>query len=147
MTIAALLVALLNAINAGVFLAFTTMVSRSLRETPGDAGASIMRRINDLAPRSVFLLFFLGAPVVAGATLLLAITRGALSAPIVGAVASTVAAFVVSVIWNIPWNNRLERASGNSTVWALFCRAWPRANTARALLSLLAAGLAAGAML
>lgn len=134
------LLALLNAVNAGVFLAFTSLVSRALRDAPGQSGVGVMLRINERAPRSVFMVFFLGAPLAAVAVGVLGIAAKTLNPVTGGAVAATLAAFVVSVGWNIPWNNRLDRDRGAS--WGAYSRDWPRANAVRGLLSLVAAALA-----
>lgn len=148
-TSAVLIVLGLNFINAGTFLAFFTMVSPALRDSAHPrAAAELMRDINVRAPRSIFMVSFIGAPlaaVVAG--VLLAMTGGTAIAPwIIGAIASTLLAFVVSVAVNIPWNERLARQRDQDATWSAFSRAWSRANTLRCFLSL-AGGTAALAAL
>lgn len=147
-TSAMLIVLGLNFVNAGAFLAFSTMVSPALRDSAHPrAAAELMRDINVRAPRSIFMVSFIGAPlaaVVAG--VLLVTTGGTASAPwVIGAIASTLLAFVVSVTANIPWNVRLARERDQDPTWSDFSQAWSRANTLRCFLSLVggAAALAA----
>jgi len=141
-TIAVLLVLALNFVNAGAFLAFTTMVSPALRDAAESrAAADLMRDINLRAPRSLFMVPFIGAPLAAViAGVLLATSRGAESAPwVIAAIAATLLAFAVSVGVNIPWNDRLARERDREATWSAFTRTWPRANTVRCVLSFLGA--------
>jgi uncharacterized membrane protein len=139
-TIAVLVVLVLNLVNAGAFLAFTTMVSPALRHTADPrVAADLMRDINVRAPRSIFMVSFIGAPLAALVAAVLLATTGetASAAWIVGAVASTLLAFAVSVTVNIPWNDRLARERDRDDTWTAFSRVWPRANALRCLLSVL----------
>lgn len=144
LTVTMLVLAALSFVNAGAFLAFTTMVTPALATArDGRAAADVMRDMNVRAPRSIFMVSFLGAPlaaVVAGVLLVLTGFAGQVWWT-AGAIVTTLIAFVVSVAVNIPWNERLLREHGDAT-WSAFSRAWGPANTARCVLSL-AAGAAA----
>jgi uncharacterized membrane protein len=144
LTVTMVVLAALSFVNAGAFLAFTTMVTPALATTHDTrAAADVMRDMNVRAPRSIFMVSFLGAPLAAiVAGVLLVITGFAGPAWwTIGSIAATLVAFVVSVAVNIPWNERLVRDHGDAT-WGAFSRAWAPANTARCLLSI-AAGAAA----
>ncbi|WP_309104069.1 anthrone oxygenase family protein [Microbacterium sp.] len=140
----------LSFINGGVFLAFTTMVIPALRGARDPhAAATVMRDVNVRAPRSIFMVPFLGAPVAAIVAGILLVTGGAATAAapwVIGAIAASLLAFVVSVTVNIPWNDRLERERGQETIWTEFSRVWARANAVRCALSI-AAGAAAAVSL
>ena len=144
LTVTMVVLAALSFVNAGAFLAFTTMVTPALATAhDARAAADVMRDMNVRAPRSIFMVSFLGAPLAAiVAGVLLVITGFAGPAWwMIAAVAATLVAFVVSVAVNIPWNERLVRDHGDAT-WGAFSRAWAPANTARCLFSI-AAGAAA----
>lgn len=149
LTTTMLVLGALSFANAGVFLAFTTMVTPALAGSrdPG-AASDIMRDMNVRAPRSIFMVSFLGAPLLAVVGAVLLVVHGGAEDLLwaLSAIAATLAAFVVSVAVNIPWNERLLRERGPGGTWADFSRVWGRANVARAVLSL-AAGAAALATL
>lgn len=145
LTVVLSILALFNAVNAGVFLAFSTMVSPALRDTgPSHTSAAVMRHMTVLAPRTIFMVPFLGAPLAAFVGGVVVFITGALASPFLswsGVIAGilTVTAFVVSLAVNIPWNERLVRHPGDEDMWMEFSRVWPRGNTARCVLSVLAA--------
>ncbi|GAB2609038.1 DUF1772 domain-containing protein [Pseudactinotalea suaedae] len=141
-TIAVVVVLALDFVNTGAFLAFTTMVSPALRDAAEPrAAADLMRDINLRAPRSLFMVPFIGAPLAAVfAGVLLVTSGGAEAAPwMIAAIAATLLAFVVSVAVNIPWNDRLARERDRGATWSAFTRTWSRANTLRCVLSFLGA--------
>ena len=141
-----------NFINGGVFLAFTAMVTPALRDARDPrTAAAVMRDINVRAPRSIFMVSFLGAPLAAIIAGVLLATGGVTTAAtpwIIGAIATSLLAFVISVTVNIPWNNRLEHESDRmpGATWTAFSRVWARANALRCVLSI-AAGAAAAVSL
>ncbi|WP_109211645.1 MULTISPECIES: anthrone oxygenase family protein [Microbacterium] len=150
LAITMLVLGVFSFVNTGVFLAFTTMVTPALAgaRDPG-AASDVMRDMNVRAPRSIFMVSFLGAPlaaVVAG-VLLVMTGGGAAAGWAIAAIAATLAAFIVSVAVNIPWNERLLRESGHGVTWTDFSRIWGRANTVRSALSLLAGASALVAIL
>lgn len=150
LAVAVLVLLVLDLVNAGAFLAFATMVSPAFRDTRDQrAAADLMRDMNALAPRSIFMVSFVGAPLTAVVAGVLLVTGGgAASAPwIIGAIVPSLLAFVVSAVGNIPWNERLARARDDGTTWAEFSPAWARANTLRCALSVVAGASAGVALL
>ena len=137
--IALALVAAANMVNAGTFLAFSAMVMPALQLTSAETATRTVREVNRRAPRPAFMFSFLGAPLIAAILIVAMTVAGRLTAWAAFASALTIAAFVVSLVANIPLNNRLERADVG---WDRFSSAWGRANLGRLVLSCLA-GLAA----
>lgn len=99
-------VVLAYALTGGVFLAFSDFLMRSLSKT-GAAGAEAMQVINREVFRWVFMALLLGlVPVSAGLVVLTALGWLALPAGLGGAV-YLVGCFGVTVVCNVPMNERL----------------------------------------
>ncbi|MET0990571.1 MAG: anthrone oxygenase family protein [Glaciihabitans sp.] len=110
-----LLLAIATAIGAGavggVYLAFAVMVMPALGRLPARDATAAMQEINRRAERGAFIGVFLFAALVALALGIVAITAlpdGAAMLLLVGA-ALSLASAVVTVVGNVPLNNRLER--------------------------------------
>jgi uncharacterized membrane protein len=132
--IALALVAVANLINAGAFLAFSVMVMPTLQAVSAEVATQTMRELNRRAPRPVFMLTFLGAPLIAVILVVAMAVAGVLTFWVAAATALTVAAFVVSAVGNIPLNDRLQRVD---IEWDRFSSGWNQANHARLVLSCL----------
>ena len=68
---------------------------------------------------------------------------------IAGAAAYLLGSIGVTMVWNVPLNNRIDRAdpaADNAALWALYLERWTRWNHVRTLASLAAAGLFIGAL-
>jgi len=143
-----LLAAVLTAAVGGVYLGFSAMVMPALHGQR-DA-AAVMNQINLRAPRSSFMLVFLGSPVAClAAGILLVGQLPGLPAilALVGAVAGLVG-FAVTAAVNVPLNNQLAATDSDPEGFATFEGRWRRANSVRGWISLLgAAMLAAGVVI
>ena len=147
LTVAAQLSILGYALLAGVFLAFSDFIMRALRETPSAGGPAAMQAINREVFHYVFIPLFLAmAPV----SVLLAVAAAMLAPspmPFVAAAAVYVAgAFGVTVVRNVPMNNRLAEFEAGSAdgqdYWAgTYLPRWTTWNSVRAAACLLSAGL------
>lgn len=125
-------------INSGAFFVFSNFIMGSLgRLSPAD-GARAMQEINRAAPNLGFMATLIGggatglvltvlAPGVPGAWWQAA--GGALS----------VATVVITIVFHVPLNNRLERVDASSpegnAVWADYLVSWTRGNHLRAATS------------
>jgi uncharacterized membrane protein len=136
----------------GVYLAFTVMVLSALARLPAADAAAAMREINRRAERGAFIGVFIGAALVAVALGVAALFElpdgsasggaGAAALLVTGAVLSF-ASTVVTVVGNVPLNNRLER--DGHAFWKQYLSRWGALNTVRALLALAAVGVLAAA--
>lgn len=128
--------ALLNAVLAGFYFAYATVIAAQ-RGAPD--GAEAMNRMNAAVERPPFIALFLLAPVVTtvGAVWLL-MADGARVAGILGAVAAVcaVAACVSTMAVNVPLNQRL---TAGTVGWAEYARTWGAWNLARTWLCAAAA--------
>ncbi len=131
---------------AGLYFAFSTFIMRALDRTGAEAGAAAMNAINLQILRSPFMPFFLGTTVSSAILALIALLRwgepGSLST-LLGGVLYVVGMFGVTMVFNVPLNNRLSRAgSGDvSAVWRNYLDVWTRWNHVRTLTSAAASAL------
>ncbi|USX48555.1 DUF1772 domain-containing protein [Lentzea sp. HUAS12] len=108
---------------AGVFFAFSVAVMPGLADlTPADARAA-MRRINARIQNPVFLLLFLGTAVVCG----IEVFQGRIT----GGLLYVLGCFVLTMVVNVPMNNRLERT--DDAYWPDYLRRWTLWNHVRAI--------------
>lgn len=138
--------ALLSGMVAGVFLAFSDFVMRSLRAATPLAGIEAMQEINRKVFSSIFLVWLLGlAPVSA---LLAGYAWFRIDGPaadwfIAGGAIYVIGTFLVTMLGNVPMNNRLDRMApaGAETVgyWETYATFWTLWNHVRTVASGLAA--------
>lgn len=136
----------------GVFFAFSTFVMRGLDRTDPLEAITAMRGINaEAQANGAFLLLFLGSALLALAVGVVGALRWGTGSGwllVAGAVCG-VAGFVVTMAFNVPLNNHLDRltpaslsAADAAREWGDYLRAWSRWNHVRT-----ATGVAAGALL
>lgn len=128
-----------SGVLAGVYTAFSTMVIPALRRGTARDAAAAMTAINRRAERGPFLLLFGGTAVAAAALGVSGLVGGStLDVVVAGASLSGTA---ITVLWSVPLNRSLDR--GGADEWDRYARSWTRWNTVRALLSAIAAVVAA----
>ena len=154
--IASSLSAFACAIVAGVFLAFSDFVMRSLGRTGDSGGIEAMQIINREVFRTVFMVLLVGMAVIAPVLALFAfITQSGLPAItiIVASCIYTVGVFGVTLGFNVPRNKRLDslaaRGAEAESYWQQeFLPNWTLWNHVRTVASALAAiGFFFGAIL
>ncbi|SDQ67002.1 Uncharacterized membrane protein [Tsukamurella pulmonis] len=134
--------ALLNAILAGFYFAYATVIAGQRTADGGEA----MVRMNAAVERPPFIALFLVAPTAAAlSSVWILVADGARAAGIVAAIAAVcaVAACVSTMAVNVPLNQRL---AAGAVGWPEYARTWGTWNLARTWLCALAAvglGLAA----
>jgi uncharacterized membrane protein len=126
---------------AGLFVAFSTSVMPGLRRLPPAEGAAAMQQMNRTILNPLFFVVFLGTALVC---LLLAIGapfsgRAGTAWIVVGAVLYLVGSIGLTMVVNVPMNNRLDTADPASAeggrVWADYLSRWTAWNHVRALAS------------
>jgi len=141
------------AIVGGVFLAFSDFLMRSLDRAGPVAGIGAMQAINREVIRSVFvsLLMLLAAtsPLMMGYALF-RLHGLSLVLTVAGGAIYLLGAFAVTVVFNIPKNNRLDRGAADDgdhqAYWRdVYLTRWTAWNHVRTAACLVAAGCYAGA--
>lgn len=120
----------------GLLFAFSNFVMRALAQLPPDKGMFAMQRVNETIINPIFLALFFGTPLLC---LVIAVT----SAPLLdepgrlwlfsGAVAYLAGPFGITMLFNVPLNNRLARANntGVEVIWTKYQKSWQRWNHLR----------------
>lgn len=131
----------------GVYFAFSAFVMRALGRIDQVAGVAAMQAINDIIQRSWFMPLFFGTSAASAVLAILALMQD----PSAGAWLTLLAAgvhligmFGVTLVFNVPMNNRLALAKGGfsqtTLVWGSYLRDWTRWNHVRTIASI-AAGM------
>ncbi|HZG90080.1 MAG TPA: anthrone oxygenase family protein [Pseudonocardia sp.] len=130
---------------AGVFFVFSVAIMPAFARLPPVHGVAVMQAINVTIVRAPFLVVFVGTAVACVGQVVLA--PGDLLG-VLGAVLYVVGGFGVTMVFNVPLNNRLDRldAGADDPFWARYAGRWTAWNHVRTLASAAAAvALAAAA--
>jgi len=126
---------------AGLYFAFSTFIMSALDRLGAAAAAAAMNAINAVILRSAFVPLFFGTSVAALALIIAGLLRGSdpdVSVMVAGGTIYLVGMLGVTILFNVPLNDRLARAPSD---WPAYRRAWSRWNHVRTLASTLAAVL------
>ncbi|WP_135501265.1 DUF1772 domain-containing protein [Roseovarius aestuariivivens] len=139
---------LILALIAGVFLAFSDFIMRSLRAAHVPAGIEAMQEINREVISSAFVFSLIAmVPLTALSALFAATTLDGTSQTLIlaGSASYVFGTFGVTILGNVPMNNRLDKMSLNSpdisAYWRIYARDWTRWNHLRTGAAILSAGL------
>lgn len=133
-----------SALVAGIFFAFSTFVMGALGQIPAHQGIAAMQAINVTVLNPLFFGAFFGTGVVALVSMFL---PGAAFASEPFLLAATILYLVgcigVTIVFNVPLNNRLERVDPSTdeahALWAHYLRRWTLWNSVRTAASFAAA--------
>lgn len=133
-------------LTAGLFFAFSVMVMPALRRQSVKRGMAVMQAINATANTplfgAVFLLPGVACLVVAAAALADQDDPGA-GLSLVGALAYLGGVIVLTLVYHVPRNNRLDKttpgAEGAPAFWATYLSEWTVMNHVRLALALISA--------
>jgi uncharacterized membrane protein len=101
--------AIASALVAGVFLTFSDFVMRALAKAEPAAGLEAMQIINREVFRSVFMALLLGMSALAPAFALIKMSGPAALFIILAGSLYLSGVFAVTLLFNVPMNNRLDR--------------------------------------
>jgi uncharacterized membrane protein len=140
--------ALGSALMAGLFFVFSNAVMTAFGKLPSASGIAAMQAINVWIVNPVFLAVFFGTAVLAALLAVAALLNigQAWSPPMLaGSICYLVGAPLVTMIFNVPLNNRLAavgaETSEGARLWATYLRVWTAWNHVRTILCLAATGL------
>ena len=143
-SIAILFAALGSALIGGLFFAFSAFIIKALAARPAAEGMAAMVSINRVILRSLFMPVFFGTALLALGVGGWAVAHWAAGSCLLlaGALLYVLGSIGVTMIWNVPLNNALDRAdpaADNAALWADYVALWTRWNHVRTLASLGAA--------
>lgn len=128
---------------AGIFFAFSVFVMRALGRLPPSGGIAAMQSINVAVLNPVFFTAFFGT---AALCLVLAIAAFAGWSPLyllAGSLLYLVGTILVTIVCNVPLNNRLASVASDSatgaSLWTRYLSVWTFWNHVRTATSLAAA--------
>jgi uncharacterized membrane protein len=144
--IALLIVAIVGSgLIGGLFFIFSNTIMRAFDRLPAAAAVAAMQNINRIILNPLFFLAFFGTAAVCVALLLVSVPRLHLTSAVVacaGALIYLVGSIVVTMVWNVPLNNKLAAvsltASDLAAQWQAYRVPWTMWNHVRTVACLLA---------
>jgi uncharacterized membrane protein len=137
---ATLLAALGSGLMAGLFFAFSAFVMQALGRRTAPVGIAAMQSINETILNPVFLTVFLGTAVLSlGLAVLSAVGWSEVGAGwrLVGALLYLLGSIGVTMLFNVPLNNRLAKVAPESAdsaaLWQHYLTSWTAWNHARTI--------------
>jgi len=137
----------------GLLFAFSNFVMQALAKLPNEQGLCAMQEINEKIINPIFVTFFLGTPllcVIIGANAFMNLDSTPSITSLCGVVLYLVGPFGITMLCNVPLNNRLAKAdlTDADTVWTDYQVRWQRWNHLRTYIGIvstafLATGLTA----
>jgi uncharacterized membrane protein len=130
---------------AGLFFAFSTFVMTALGRIAPATGIAAMQSINKAILNPIFFAVFFGTPAVSLLLAIAALIRW--SAPgaawlLAGSVIYLAGSFAVTIVFNVPLNNRLAAVAPDSVeganVWSHYLSVWTAWNHVRTVACLAA---------
>ena len=135
-----ILLIILTGLMAGIYLAFSAVIIRSLNELPALHAAQAMNKINDVIVNTIFLPIFFGSTLWYAGLIVWTFadwqseTSGLI---ILAALIYIVGMFLVTAFGNVPMNNKLKAIESNETLlvdyWKKYQYSWSRLNHIRTL--------------
>ncbi len=95
------------ALVAGIFFAFSAFVMRALGRLPPAGGIAAMQSINVAVLNPVFFAAFFGTAVLSLALAVAALVGWSLPSLLAGSLLYLVGTIAVTIVFNVPLNNRL----------------------------------------
>ena len=146
LSILTLVAALGSGLVAGLFFAFSAFIMAALAARPPAEGMAAMVSINRVILESLFMPVFFGTALLGLGLAGFALVRWTSASPwlLGGALAYLLGSIAVTMIWNVPLNNEIDRAdpgADDGKLWARYLDRWTKWNHVRSLASLAASGL------
>lgn len=136
----------------GLLFAFSNFVMQALDDLPHEQGMFAMQRINEKIINPIFLTMFFGTPLLCLGIVITTVTELNASGYIlllVGALGYLIGPFGITMLFNVPLNNRLANVAPSDApeAWPNYRKTWQRWNHVRTYIgifsvTMLAFGLA-----
>jgi len=135
-----------SALVAGIFFAFSSFVMQALARVPSSNGITAMQSINIVVINPWFLGVFIGTAVLSlGAVTLalISVTHPSSVLFLGGAVFYVVGTFLITMLGNVPLNNKLAAVSATDPaapkLWQHYLDRWTKWNHVRTAAAMIAA--------
>lgn len=135
----------------GLLFAFSNFVMRALAQLPAEQGMNAMQRINETIINPIFLVLFLGTPLLCLSVAIhsaFVVNEPGRVLLLVGSICYLIGPFGITVLFNVPLNNQLAGtdASEAQKIWPMYQQRWQLWNHIRsyvgiASIAFMAAGL------
>ncbi len=129
----------------GVFFAFSTFIMKALGKLPAAQGIAAMQSINFVVLNPLFLGVFMGTAALSLAVAIVNLRNTPSAFAITACVLYLTGTFLVTILGNVPMNNRLAALDPHSAAaasyWQEYLVQWTRWNHVRTLAALAACGL------
>jgi len=127
---------------AGIYFVFSNTIMKALSNVEENQAAQTMSQINSCILNPIFFLLFWGSAAGSCIVVFLSFHNDFSLAVLVGAVIFLIGSTVVTLVVNVPLNNRLQTAVLNSVsmldVWPKYMNSWNSWNNVRTVSSGLA---------
>jgi len=130
---------------AGIFYAFSSFIMKSLGKLPPAQGIKAMQRINIDVINPWFMAVFMGTAATSAAIVVITTLNWDAPNPtwhLAGALLYLLGTFGITIVFNVPLNNQLAKATPNSPdaadLWTRYLNTWTAWNTARTAAALAA---------
>ncbi len=127
-------------LNAGIFFAFSTFVMKALGNRPPAEGAAAMQRINIDVINPWFMAVFMGTAGTSVALIVMTAMNSGIPGTawrIAGALLYLLGTFGVTLVFNVPLNNRLAKVDPATeeaaALWVHYLKVWTAWNTVRTI--------------
>jgi uncharacterized membrane protein len=135
-----ILLIILTGLMAGIYLAFSAVIMKSLNELPALHAAQAMNKINDVIVNTIFLPIFFGSTLWHAGLIVWSFAdwqTGTSGLIILSAFIYIVGMFLVTAFGNVPMNNKLKASESNEALlvdyWKKYQHSWTRLNHIRTL--------------
>ena len=135
-----------SALTGGVFFAFSNFVMKALARVPAPEGIAAMQSINVVIINPFFLGAFMGTAVLSlgvGGLALISWSHPSASYFLGGAILYFMGTFLVTILGNVPLNNKLAAVSatdpGAVELWEHYMDRWTMWNHVRTAAAMVAA--------
>ena len=142
-----------SALMAGLFFIFSNTIMTALSRLPPRAGIAGMQSINVTILNPIFFLVFFGTSALSTGVIVAAVlnlSQGWALPCLAGALCYLVGSLLVTMIFNVPLNDRLAASNAETAeaarFWAEYLRVWTAWNHLRTVLCLAATCLLAWAL-
>lgn len=139
---ACVLAVIAGGLVAGIFMAFSDFIMKALLAASPRSGIEAMQEINRKVYGSLFLILLMGMAALSLALAVSAMIFGAGPASfwvLGGAGLYGIGTFLVTVIFNVPMNQKLDRmdpaAPETASYWSVYTARWTAWNHVRSLAS------------